>query len=271
MRTGSGLLALVGVVVAAGCGSGADEGLSAPDRDRVAVLGQGLAMAQGVVALTGGFLGNGDVLDPGVTTTENAQAIADEAERAASCVVATAVGGGVSVTFDPGCTVNGVAVSGAGTLTVQKPAADTIAVRVELANLTVGGLGPFTGTVTFTASPGAAGLAVTLDLDTASFSVTGPLTLTAREGSLTLDGALTATGGAAPDGVTASIVGVTFTPGACYPYAGSLTLAGGVALGFLTTTPADGEVAVTKGRFSGTAALPAYGACPPAAPAAPSP
>jgi hypothetical protein len=257
-------LVFVGLVALAGaCGNGSDEELTGADHDRLRAGTEGLAATDGALAVADLVLAGGSAVDLGSSVTANAEALAATAQTRARCATVGRAATTVTLDFGAGCTASGLDVSGACSLEVQRPSADTIAVSLTYSNLSVGGVGPLSGTSTFSVTSGAGGLVVALDLTTPTATVTGPLTVTSAEGSITVDGALTVASGAGP-AVTATLAAVTFTPGSCYPSAGAITFTDDVTLTFLPTTPQTGQAQVTKGRLATTLALPSYGSCPPA-------
>jgi hypothetical protein len=83
-------------------------------------------------------------------------------------------------------------------------------------------------------------------------------------GQVVLSGSLTATSG--DRSAAATLDGLLYVTGDCYPSGGTASLASERFTGtitFLPTTPQDGLVEVGRGRLKTSAPLPAYGGCPP--------
>lgn len=203
-------------------------------------------------------------LDTTKTAEENAQAIAANVTASLNgCGSVTAAGTTVTVDFGaaPGCTLSsGVQISGTIKAEVSK-ASNTVTVKLTLTNVVIEGKS-VAGTVTLSTSD-AKTYAVTTSLTAGSNSITGSLTVTGAQGSMTVSG----TTSAVKEGVSASLkfTALHYTYGDCYPDGGSVTVQRGkasIVYTFDANTPTTGTVSMTSGKKTTSTQLPAYGSCP---------
>ncbi len=207
------------------------------------------------------------VIDPTKTAAENAQAIVDQAKATSACIQTNLTGATATLTYPPpaGCTIQGVTVIGTFSMSVTKDASG-VTVDVTFTNLSVNGT-TVNGSVKLVTSSGTT-FTVTPNLTSGSKSISGSLSVTGGSGYFTIAGTLTTRAGDAS--TTATLTNIKWTTGACYPEAGTASfkssskLSPTITVTFLSTTPQDGKVSVTKGKVPSTESLPAYASCPPA-------
>jgi hypothetical protein len=242
-------------------GCGGDGELSTDERGDVAVHGAGQIAVQQALLAVDQTMEIDPTLDVTKTAAENAQAILARAQAGGACVTASVAGATVTVDFGTGCDVRGTALAGSMSLTVTKTGG-TLTVIVNFTSLVVDGADLAGSVSLMTAGNGS--YQVTFDLTSGDASGSGTLTVDGAPTTLTMSGALSASQGG--QSISASLASVVYVLGDCYPSAGTVTLSGGRLAGtitFLATTPQDGRVQVSTRRLTTTAALPAYGPCPP--------
>lgn len=200
-------------------------------------------------------------LDPTKTAQQNADAVYTRATTQLPCAMVMQSGTTLTVTASTPCTSpNGVTFSGSFTAAIVK-SGNELTVTLSWSNVVIGDT-TLNGTTTLVTSNGST-FQVTYALMKNGASVSGTITAVGAPGQITVDGTLA-------NGTTnATMTGVLWKKGDCYPSAGSITVTQGrvtTTYTFSSATASTGTVSTGRGR---TAQLPAYGSCPKGADAGP--
>jgi hypothetical protein len=193
-------------------------------------------------------------LDPTKTAQQNADAMYARATVQLPCAMVMLSSSTLTVTAATPCTTpNGVTFSGSFTAAVAK-SGGTLTITLTYSNVVVGET-TLNGTATLTTTNGST-FQVTYALTKNGTQVSGTLTAAGAPGQITVDGMLTS------GSTSATLTGVLWKKGDCYPSAGSIAVTQGrltTTYTFTASTPSTGTVTLARGR---TAQLPAYGSCP---------
>jgi hypothetical protein len=222
-----------------------------------------------VVALADSFFKFDPTLDATQSDVQNAQLIENHiaanlgttSDGGTKCATLTMSGATLTADFGPapGCMLTtGLTVSGTVTLAVTKPS--KLSVAFTFTNVTVNGTA-LSGTLSFTTSDAMSFTVVAnvtwaaVTLSTTGFTVSG------NSSAVTLSGPIT---NAADTTTTTTFASVVWMDGACYPSAGTLSIAKGAlteTVTFSQATATTGQVTVTIGTVTLPAMLPMYGSC----------
>jgi len=271
-------LALLVLSAGAGCktsnaGSGGSSStsstgssLSTDQSDTASRGGDGTLSIQQAFVLADNLFQFDPTINPQSTPAQNAQAIGTQTKSAlGSCGTVTVSGTTVSINFGaaPGCMLaGGISVSGSVQATVTS-SGGTTTVALGLTSLMIDGRS-LSGSLSFATTNGTT-FQTTVNLTSASGTLTGMVTIAGASQSFTMSGSVSYAQTDASESIT--LTNVVFMQGACYPSGGSITLTKGKiseVMTFTSSTPTTGKVTVSIGKLSYPSTLPTYGKCPPA-------
>jgi hypothetical protein len=225
------------------------------DTELVASSAEGLFAVEAAVVAADTAFEFDPTLDPAADAATNVENVRAHAATA-PCAKVSATTDTVTLDLGSKCIIGAETLSGAFTVRVTKTAATTT-LALDLTDVSVSGMN-VSGTASFATTNGTS-FAVTVDLTSGASHVTGNVTATGINGTLRLDGSLTAST------FTMRVDGVTYVRGQCYATTGSVeaqSQRGVTTYDFEALTPTNSQVAVTKdGAPRDSVPLPPYGSC----------